>query len=109
MCAVSAVHDESREAPYFWFGFHVSQLEFLKAAETPYVCLGCSSSETTLLVPLAFIQSFLDSMSVSVVAQHRHIVVQKKMGRYVLRLLGGKDGPDLTEFDIGSAAAQQTA
>jgi hypothetical protein len=109
VCAVSAVHDESREVPYFWFGFHVSQLEFLKAAELPYVCLGCSSAETTLLVPLAFIQSFLDSMSVSVVAQHHHIVVQKRMGRYVLRLLGGKDGPDLTEFNVGPGAAQTGA
>ena len=45
-------------------------------------------------------------MSVSVVAQHRHIVVQKRMDRYILRLLGGKDGPDLTEFNIGSAALQ---
>jgi hypothetical protein len=109
MCAVSAIHDESREVPYFWFGFNISQLEFLKAAELPYVCLGCSSAETTLLVPLAFIQSFLDSMSVSVVAQHRHIVVHKKMGRYILRLLGGKDGPDLTEFNVGSSAPQAGA
>ena len=109
MCAVSAVHDESKEVPNFWFGFHVSQLEFLKAAELPYVCLGCSSAETTLLVPLAVIQSFLDSMSVSLVAQHRHIVVQKRMDRYILRLLGGKDGPDLTGFNIGSVAPQMSA
>jgi hypothetical protein len=107
-CAVSAIHDE-RDVPYFWFGFHLRQLEFLKAAEQPYVCLGCSSAETTLLVPLAVIQGFLDSMSVSAVAQHRHIVVQKKMGRLILRLLGGNDGPDLTEFNIGSVAPQTGA
>lgn len=95
MCAVSAVHEESRDVPHFWFGFSISQLEFLKAAEVTYVCLGCSSAETTLLVPLAFILGVLDSMSVSVVAQHRHIVVQRKTGRFVLRLLDGKDGPDL--------------
>jgi hypothetical protein len=70
--------------PYFWFGFHVSQLEFLKTAELPYVCLGCSSAET-------------------------HSVVQKKIGSYVLRLLGGKDGPDPTEFNIGPAAVQTGA
>ena len=109
MCAVSAIHEESRDVPYFWFGFHVSQLEFLKAAEQPYVCLGCSSAETTLLVPLAVIQGFLDSMSVSAVAQHRHIVVQRKMGRLILRLLGGKDGPDLTAFNIGSVSTQTGA
>lgn len=95
--------------PNFWFGFHVSQLEFLKVAELPYICLGCSSAEATLLVPLAVIQNFLDSMSVSLVAQHRHIVVQKRMDRYILRLLGGRDGPDLTEFNIGAAAVQTGA
>ncbi len=51
MCAVSAIHGASRDVPSFWFGFNVRQLEFLKAAEQPYVCLGCSSAETTLLVP----------------------------------------------------------
>ena len=101
-CAVSAIHEESREVPYFWFGFHVSQLEFLKSGEIPYVCLGCSSAATTLLIPLASIVSVLDLMSVSTVAQHRHIVVQKKLGRFILRLLDGKDGPDLTDFNIAA-------
>jgi hypothetical protein len=31
------------------------------------------------------------------------------MDRYVLRLLGGKDGPDLTGFNIGSIAPQTGA
>ena len=86
MCAVSAIHDESRDVPYFWFGFRVSQLEFLKAAEQAYVCLGCSSAEATLLVPLAFIQSSLDLMSVSVVAQHR-IIRRSANGRLTSYLL----------------------
>lgn len=108
-CAVSALHVESRDTPYFWFGFNSSQQDFLRTAEQPFVCLGCASAETTLLVPLAVIQSLLDSMSISEVAQHRHIVVQKKMGRLVLLLLGGKDGPDLTEFNIGNVAPQDRA
>jgi hypothetical protein len=32
------------------------------------------------------------------------VIIQDKLGRYVLRLLGGKDGPDLTACNIGSAA-----
>ena len=32
-----------------------------------------------------------------------HIVIQKKLGKFIMRLLGGKEGPDLTEFDIGSS------
>lgn len=54
-------------------------------------------------MPLAIVQSLLDSMSVSEVAQHRHLVVRKRE-RYILQLLGAKDGSDLTEFNIGSVA-----
>ncbi len=106
MCAVSAPHNEAADVPYFWFAFHASQLEFLESAELPYVCLGCSSAATTLLVPLSTIRNHLDLMSVSK-SQDRHywhIVIQKKMGKLILRLLGGKDGPDLTGLNIGSAA-----
>ncbi len=106
VCAISALHEGSRDLPYFWFGFHPRQLEFLVAAEQPYLCLGCSSAETTLLFPLNVIRGFLDSMSTSVVAKHRRIVVQKKMGRLVLLLRDGKDGADLTEFNIVSVASQ---
>jgi hypothetical protein len=51
MCAVSATHNESGEVPYFWFALHNAQLEFLDTAKSPYICLGCSSAKTTLLVP----------------------------------------------------------
>lgn len=30
-----------------------------------------------------------------------HIVLQKRFGRLMLRLLGGTDGPDLTDSNIG--------
>ena len=89
--------------PSTWFALHVVQLEFLDTAESPYICLGCSSPETTLLVPLSAIRSCIDSLSVTKTEdrQYWHIVIQKKMGRFVLRLLGGNDGPDLTGFNIG--------
>jgi len=35
--------------------------------------------------------------------QYWHIVVQKKLGKFIVRLLGSKDGPDFTEYNIGSA------
>jgi hypothetical protein len=105
MCAVSATHKESGDVPYFWFALHGAQLEFLDTAESPYICLGCCSAETTLLVPLSAIRSCLDLLSVTRTEdrEYWHIVIQKKMGGFFLRLLGGKDGPDLTEFDIGTA------
>jgi hypothetical protein len=46
MCAVSATHKGSGDIPYFWSAPHRAQIEFLEAAQSPYVCLGCASSET---------------------------------------------------------------
>jgi hypothetical protein len=106
MCAVSATHNESGDIPYFWFAFHRAQLEFLETAKFPYVCLGCASSETTLLIPLSALQGALDLLSMTKTEdrQYWHIVIQKKLGKFIVRLLGAKDGPDLTEFNIGVAA-----
>jgi Protein of unknown function (DUF1524) len=106
MCAVSATHKESGDVPYFWFALHRAQLEFLEAAQSPYICFGCASSETTLLIPLPAIRGILDSISVTKTEDrdYWHIVIQKKMGKFIIRLLGAKDGPDLTEYNIGAAA-----
>ena len=111
VCAVSAMHNDSGNAPYFWFALHRAHLEFLETAKLPYVCLGCSSPETTLLVPLSVIRGILDQVSVTKGEDRHywHIVVQKKMGRFIVRLLGANDGPDLTEFNVGSAAQVHVA
>jgi hypothetical protein len=41
--------------------------------------------------------------------QYWHLVVQKRIGRFVLRLLGGKDGPDLTDFNLSAAPHAATS
>jgi hypothetical protein len=106
MCAVSATHKEGGDIPYFWFAFHRAQIDFLDSAKSPYTCFGCASAETTLLVPLPVIREILDSVSMTKAddRDYWHIVVQKKQGKFILRLLGGKDGPDLTPYNIGVAA-----
>jgi hypothetical protein len=95
MCAVSAIHKESGDVPYFWFALHRAQVEFLETAHSPYVCLGCSSSETTLLIPLSALRGILEfvSMTNTEDRQYWHIVVQKKFGKFVVRLLGSRDRP----------------
>lgn len=105
VCAVSATHNESGDIPYFWFALFGAQIAFLEAARSTYVCLGCASSETTLLVPLPVLKGVLDQISVTKTDDRHywHIVIQKKMGKYVVRLLGSKDGPDLTEYNVGVA------
>jgi uncharacterized protein with ParB-like and HNH nuclease domain len=106
MCAVSATHKETGDVPYFWFALHRAQIEFLETSKSPYVCLGCASSETTLLIPLSILRGIIDSLSVTKTEDRHywHVVVQKKLGKFIVRLLGSKDGPDFTEYNIGSAA-----
>jgi hypothetical protein len=106
MCAVSGTHKESGDTPYFWFALHRAQVDFLDTAQSPYACFGCASSETTLLVPLPVIRGILDFISVTKTEDrdYWHIVIQKKQGKFIIRLLGAKDGPDLSEYNIGSAA-----
>jgi uncharacterized protein with ParB-like and HNH nuclease domain len=103
VCAVSVEHSESSGIPYYWFGFHQSQLDFLSASEKAFVCLGCGSASYTLLVPLEVIRVNLGSFSVS--ARHYwHIVIQKKGDRFALRLIGGVDGQDLTDYNVAGGA-----
>jgi hypothetical protein len=111
ICAVSADHNESSGIPYCWFAVHRNQLDFLETVPHPWICLGCGSAETTLLIPLSAIQESFELMSVtkSEDRHYWHVVVQKKAGKLVLRLLGGKDGPDLTRFDIGKGPKTATA
>jgi len=106
MCAVSATHKESGDVPYFWFALHRAQIEFLEAAHSPYVCFGCAAAETTLLIPLPVVRDLLESVSVTKTDDRHywHIVIQKKLGKFIIRLLGAKDGPDFTEYNIGAAA-----
>ena len=92
--------------PYFWFALHRAQIEFLEAAQSQYVCFGCASAETTLVIPLPVIRDLLESVSVTKTDDRHywHIVIQKKLGKFIIRLLGAKDGPDLTEYNLGAAA-----
>lgn len=106
VCAVSGEHRETSGVPYYWFAFHRAQLEFLNAVNEAFVCLGCGSSESTLLIPLEVVKTNLQGFSVTK-AENRHywhIVIQRKDERFMLRLLGGTDGPDLTTYSLSTCA-----
>ena len=100
VCAVSAEHNASGGTPNFWFGFQLTQMEFLEAVPSAWLCLGCGSPRQTLVVPASVVKPLLAQMSETKGEDRHywHIVVQRKDGKLVLRLLGGLDGPDLTEF-----------
>jgi uncharacterized protein with ParB-like and HNH nuclease domain len=104
VCAVSAEHNESGGIPYFWFAVHFKQLVFLEAAPSAWLCFGCGSSGQTLVVPALVVKPLLAKMSVSTGDDRHywHVVVQRRNGKLVLRLLGAVDGPDLTEFLVST-------
>jgi hypothetical protein len=111
VCAVSAEHNETGGTPYFWFAVHLRQLEFLDAAPSSWLCFGCGSAKQTLLIQVATIKPLFSQMSVSTGEDRHywHVVVQKKNGKLVLRLLGALDGPDLTESLLSSQDLSWTA
>ena len=110
MCAVSAEHKEYSEVPYCWFAVHKTQIDFLESSPAPYICLGCGSAAHTLLIPLPEIQRTFGAMSATKTDDRHywHVVIQNKAGKFILRLLGGNEGPDLTKFDVGKATARAT-
>jgi hypothetical protein len=107
VCAVSGEHNESGGIPYFWFGLHESQLEFLAAVPSAWLCFGCGSAKETLLVPVSVLKPLLSQMSVTIGEDRHywHVVIQRKSGRIVLRLLGATDGPELTTFLVPKDSA----
>ena len=107
VCAVSTEHEGSG-IPYFWFAFHRSQLEFLQTGCSSWVCLGCGMAANTLVLPLNVIEPVLSQMSQSTSddRQYWHVVVQRRNDRFILRLLEGIDGPDLTGFLVSPPEAK---
>ena len=110
VCAVSTEHDGGG-IPYFWFAFHRTQLEFLQASSSAWLCLGCGTAANTLLIPLNVIEPVLSQVSQSTRddRQYWHLVIQRRDNRFILRLLEATDGPDLTEFLIAESQARSDA
>jgi hypothetical protein len=64
-----------------------------------------------LVMPVSIVKPYLSQMSVSTGEDRHywHLLVQRRNGRFVLRLLGATDGPDLTEFLVSSEGIPATA
>jgi hypothetical protein len=50
---------------HYWFSFHPYQKEYLQQFTKSYVCLGCGSAKTVLLVPTSKWFPWLESMNVT--------------------------------------------
>jgi hypothetical protein len=108
LSAVSTEHDEAGNTPYFWFALHFRQLEFLEAAPSAFLCLGCGSPDSTLLIPLSILKPLLKQMSESIGEDRHywHVVVQRKNGGLSLKLLGAAEGPVLTKYLVQRQATE---
>jgi hypothetical protein len=52
------------------------------------------------------VRGLLESVSVTKTEDRHywHIIIQKKLGKFIIRLFGADNGPDYTEYNIGAAA-----
>ena len=64
------------------------------------------SPATTDIIEKRAVRGPLESVSVTKTEDRHywHIVIQKKLGKFIIRLFGAKNGPDFTEYNIGAAA-----
>jgi len=97
VCAVSTVHGEDSAIPYFWFGVHPAEIEFLKGAKSAFFCFGCGSADKTLLLPLTEVEKRKNEMSRSA-RGHWHLVVDELEERLKFRPTGQGHRLDLSEY-----------
>jgi hypothetical protein len=60
VCLVSRAYGESSAG--FWFSFHTHQKEKLLKVENGYLCLGCGSENSILIIPVKDIVQWLDKL-----------------------------------------------
>lgn len=101
VCAVSTAHGEDAAVPYFWFGVHPAEIEFLEGAKSAFFCFGCGSVEKTLLLPLAEVQKRRNEMSRSA-RGHWHFVVDVIEGTLEFRPIGQGNHSDLSNYLVSS-------
>jgi hypothetical protein len=101
VCAVSTVHGEDSAVPYFWFGVHPAEIEFLEGSKSAFFCFGCGSSEKTLLLRQAEVQKRRNEMSRSA-RGHWHFVVDVIEGNLEFRPISQGHRSDLSEYLVSS-------
>lgn len=105
VCLIAAESKALSKHPYFWFGFRPKQQKALEKTEEAFLVLGCGSEELILIIPYDHFKQWLAGMSVSVegeIVKHWHVVVSKEQGNLILRLKGGLQSVDLSQYILPS-------
>lgn len=100
VCLTSSERDKGSYLDY-WFGLRANQKRALESTESACLALGCGSENKIILIPYAEFSEWLDDMSTTGEegnVRHWHIVVEERMGSFLLRLRAGAQGVDLTRY-----------
>lgn len=87
----------------FWFGFRVSQREFLHRYQTAWVALECESADRIVLLALETLEPYLKFMNMTE-DSHWHVYLVHADGRTWLKLPLDERREDLTEHVLTPAS-----
>ena len=101
ICTVSKVY-ERREEQRFWFTFRPTHADFLSHAPNGYVCLGCGSADTTILLPWPTFEPFLRGMRTTEAEERMywHVEVFRESGSLWLGLSVAGNRVDVSPFKL---------
>lgn len=98
-CTVSKLH-ERQPRPYYWFGFHPRQLDFLKNGSISYAAFGCGSANTIILIPTEKLLEYIQDCNVTESPRYYwHIQFHVIDGNLFLHQKNG-DHKDMSEHTI---------
>lgn len=99
MCAVSRAYPNA-EGEGYWHIFKPYHGEFLEAATTAYVALGCGSPETILLIPFNELTPWLEGLGTTVTEKgpYWHLQVYNTRGHLTLVRKRGYEPIDLDRY-----------
>src|SRR5687767_17044 len=101
ICAVSKEYSANDRRGY-WFAFHPHQQEYLEAADSGFVALGCGSADTLLMIPFSDFRTWLDGMILTRREDrfYCHISIAKENDRLVLHRRRGQERIDLSKYEL---------
>lgn len=100
VCLTSSKRDKVSYLDY-WFGLRVNQKKALENTESAFLALGCGSENKIILIPYSKLNEWIGSMSTTGEegnTRHWHIVVEERIGSFLLRLRAGVQDVDLNSY-----------
>jgi hypothetical protein len=101
ICSVSKEYQRGTLSEY-WFAFHPTYREFLRRCDKSYVCFGCGSEQTTLLIPFDRFEQLLDKMWTTTKedTMYWHVKIFKQNENLLIGLPTKEAALDITQYLI---------